>query len=464
MKKVTDPALLEQLEGRKVTDPAILAELEPKEKKGFIDSAIDRATGAASALASPEFYKQVGQELSNFPPVDPNNPPFSSPDEIQAVTDIGLMANPVSRFAKASRMAVMGKEATDVQKLASEGVRATVGQKVGGAIKDLEESLKSVPFVRELIKGSQNRGIHDFNRAAINRALDPIGKSLPKGMKPGTRAIDYAHSTLSQAYEDLLPKLSGKLDDELVNVVNQVDDLAKQLPEAESKQLTSLIEQNVFKKFGKDGSISGEQLNDALSRVKGLIRKFGKSENPNHQIMSEALESVETAVMDMLKRYNPTQAGKLESLRLGWANLMRVEKASVLAANADGIFTPAQLMAAVKATDSSLRKTSVAHGKSLMQDLAVRGQNVLAPTLADSGTAFRVAPWAIAAGAGAAGQQGWISPETALTVAGMSLPFTRPGQVLLRGAASPLAQRTMIGLAASEDLRSLPSLRRRNLE
>lgn len=434
---------------------------------GIIDTLAGNVKKSLSAVVDPQNYKYIAKELSNFPPVDKSK--FGSKEEIQAATDIALSALPVTQVGKAARALVTGRSASPVEKLVSEGVAPSLGQKLGGAAKRAEEALTSIPLVGDVIKGSQTRGIESFNRAALNRVLKPIGTELPKNIEVGHRAVDFAHSTVSKSYDDILPKLSGKLDNELLTGINSVDDIASQLPEAQAKQLSAIIKNNVLNKFDSSGNISGNALKDSLSRVGKLIRQYGKSENPDHQLISEALGIVKDSMTGMLQRLNPKHADTLKGVDEAYANLVRVERAAASLGAKNGVFTPNQLASAVKASDASLRKTGYARGNALLQDLAESGQNVLSQTLPDSGTASRLlAPYLVAGGAGYAGSQNILSPEIAGPIALAAAAFTRPGQATLSGIGNVLrnqaVQRSALGYVANDDLRNLRSLLRLNAE
>lgn len=402
--------------------------------KGFVDSVVHNAKTIGNAIVDPQTYKQAFNELTNFPKAD-----VTKIGESTEGLDIALSVNPVTKLSKASSLAITGQQSPvdDVAKLIAEGVTPSIGQKIGGAVKRTEESLTSVPLLGDLIKGSQAKGIESFNAAAINRALNPIGKKLPKNIEAGHRAVDYAHSAISKAYDDILPNIKGSLDDQLSGEIRaSVDEIAGQLTEQQAKQLNAIVNRNVIGKFDKSGKISGDQLKDSLSRIGKLVRQYGRSENPDHQLMSEGLESVKESLTSALQRQNPQYAEKLKNIDFGYANLIRVEKAASSAKN--GVFTPAQLANAVKASDSSLRKSTVARGKSLMQDLATSGQNVLSQSVPDSGTALRLAPYLIAGGASYAGNEGFISPGTAAAIVALSAAYTRPGQAVMRGVGKTL--------------------------
>src|SRR5690606_30528084 len=112
----------------------------------------------------------------------------------------GAIAAPVT--AALSRV-IQPKTSADVRALMSEGVTPTPGQILGKGWRTAEEKLKSVPLLGSAIRGAEQRSIEQFNRAAVNRSLAPIGKELPKGVV-GREAIEFANEQLSKAYDDVI--------------------------------------------------------------------------------------------------------------------------------------------------------------------------------------------------------------------------------------------------------------------
>ena len=92
----------------------------------------------------------------------------------------------------------------------------------------------------------------------------------------------------------------------------------------------------------------------------------------------------------------------------------------------DGVFTPAQLHAAVKAKDKSMDKGAFARGNALMQDLSSAGKNVLPSNIPDSGTAGRLLANMAA------------HPISGMLTAAASIPamaaYSRTGSRLINGA------------------------------
>ena len=87
------------------------------------------------------------------------------------------------------------------------GVTPTPGQILGGVSNRLEEAGQSIPFVGDAIKAARSRAVEDLNRAAINRALNPIGESLDRNTPLGREAITEMHDKIAANYDRLVPHL-----------------------------------------------------------------------------------------------------------------------------------------------------------------------------------------------------------------------------------------------------------------
>ena len=131
-----------------------------------------------------------------------------------------------------------------------------------------------------------------------------------------------------------------------------------------------------------------------------------------------------------MQRSNPQVATAMASIDEGWANLVRVEAAAKAGKNASGVFTPAQLNAAVQAADSSVRGRSVARGTALMQDLGDAGQSVLGSNVPDSGTVGR-----LLLGGGAL-SAGLANPAIPIGLAAGAAAYSKPVQSILNAVLS----------------------------
>lgn len=327
----------------------------------------------------------------------------------------------------------------EVKALIDEGVDLTPGQIVGGAAQRVEDGLTSLPVVGDAIKAAQRRGIESFDTAAINRSLAPIGKSLPKGMK-GREAIAFAQQALGDAYDDLLPRMVGALDNAppanaLSGAAGQaakptfrqeLDVIRKMgtdgLPEAQAGQLGRIIDKEVIGRFTQEGRASGETLKNIESKLGKMAKDFGRSENYDVRTMGDAVEEIRNAMRRMIEDVNPGHGEQLAAVNSGYANFKRIQKAAGAVGAKDGVFTPAQLQSAVKALDRSKDKGRFAVGEALMQDLSEPAKSVLSQTVPDSGTPFRLANLATMGGGY------FLDPTVAATTLGAAGAYSRPAQ------------------------------------
>jgi hypothetical protein len=286
------------------------------------------------------------------------------------------------------------------QQLLNEGVDLTPGQKMGGALKRLEDKLTSYPFVGGMIEKSRQGGIESFDKAAFKRVLDPIGGKVPD--VAGREGMEIVENQVKHTYNELLPKLAFKATPEFNTQMSELRNMTQNLPYDLGKTFNYDIDNIVAKRMSKNGTIDGidfKKVEEDLSKKakKYLSANATASENELGGAYKQALVNLRTT----LSENNPKYAKELSDVNKSFANLSVVRKAASMA-NTQDVFTPSQLANAVKAADTSAGKNRTAQGKALMQDLTDAGVSVLPSKVPDSGTASRmnVGPTGIAIGAG----------------------------------------------------------------
>jgi hypothetical protein len=347
----------------------------------------------------------------------------NTPGGVAKDAAIGAVAGKVGdKVIGAAARVIAPKVTPYAQKLMDAGVRLTPGQILGGTARTIEDKATSIPGVGDMIRNARVRGIQDFNTAAINRALAPIGKQVPAGLT-GRDAIDHAADALNQAYTGLLPNLRVNADQQLQTGVRNLTALGRNIPQYGSKPITNFIKQEITPRFSQAGVMSGQSFKEVDSLLRQEAQNYSASGSPNDRKLGQAFWQLRNEFKNALERSNPGAKTKLQAIDTGYANLVRVQNAAARPGAEPGIFTPSQLSHAVKATDRSVRKSAVARGNALMQDLSDAGRVVLPPTVPDSGTAGRILAAAVAGGAGAH----FIAPAAvAPLAAGIGL-YTRAG-------------------------------------
>lgn len=312
--------------------------------------------------------------------------------------------------------------------LKAEGVKPTVGQSLGGWANATEEKAKILPVVGDMISRARSNANDQFNNAAINRATAPLGVKV-KGS--GQQAVAEASDAVSRAYDAADAMLGGfKIDQtaqrELASLRNGVNNLPKSARTTFNSHLQNL----------KDAtSPNGSLLADSYGTLKSTIGKdaatFAGSNDGYQQKLGNALAEMQSILVNNAKRANP-QAGALrDKADEAFANLVRVQGASVGGKLKEGVFTPGQLLTAVRGADKSVRDNATAKGQALMQDLGNAGQSVLGNVVPSSGTTER-----LLFGSTALGGTYLYNPVTTAGLLGGAAMYSSPMQSLLRNAVS----------------------------
>ena len=338
-----------------------------------------------------------------------------------------------------------------VRKLIGEGVNVTPGQMMGGMAQRIEDKLTSVPLLGDIIQSSRSKGIEEFNKAAYKRALEPIGGKVPEST--GRAGMESVKNQLSDAYNNLLPKLTYKPDNQFLNNVTNLQKEVTGITPEDAAKVASVVNDVVSSRLDKNGEIKGEVFKVIEEKLGGLAKTYKASADADQKLMGDAYATSLAELRQNLARNNPEFAEQLNKINTGFANYARLRGAGSMA-NTQEMFTPSQLAAAVKSADKSAGKGATASGKALMQDLSDAGVQVLPGKIPDSGTAGRSAiNSALGALLGSGGAYTAQTSPTATGVAallagGMAAPYL-PG---VRNAV------TMIGGKRPESVQKLADL------
>lgn len=322
------------------------------------------------------------------------------------------------------------KVAPEAKTLADQGVSMTPGQILGGNFNRAEEKATSVPFLGDAIANARRRSSESLNRAAINRALQPIGESLPKSVSLGRDAIKYTDDALSKAYDDVLPKLTTRADQQFADEVKSLYGLVQggNMGQAEADQFGKILTSNLSK-FQGQSAITGQTLKQMESELGRLGSSYLRDPSADKRQLGTAIIELQSSLRGLVQRTNPQYAKELTAINQGWANFKRVQKAAASVGAEDGIFSAAQLQNAVKTADRSKDKGAFAKGSALMQDLSDPAKKVLGSKVPDSGTPGRLMN--VGAMAGLA-----LEPTVPLGLLGSSVLYSQP--------AMSVAQRALI--------------------
>ena len=220
-----------------------------------------------------------------------------------------------------------GPYAEAVKKLQGEGVDLTLGQTHGGTIRRAEEAHKSSRYIGPAIREAENRSIETFNKATYNRVLAPIGETY-KGDAIGHDGIKKVGDAISAAYDRIKPKLALKPDDKFLNEVSEIRNSGGDMPEAQEKQIESIINNRVLKRLGPDGTMDGTTFKQVEGELSHLSSTYKASADAAHRELGSAISEVQAAMRENLERTSdPSVREELKKINSSWAMLTRLENA-----------------------------------------------------------------------------------------------------------------------------------------
>lgn len=365
-------------------------------------------------------------------PVSPDTQDFGA-EKVKQVGSSALLGGALAPVARAVGGIISPNVSDDVKLLLDKGITPTPGQILGGGFARTESKLTSVPVLGDMIKGGQQRAIADLNKAAYNEALAPIGKTFTG--KVGNEGIDKVAKEIGAVYDDVLPKMTLRPDQQFQADVLNLSQMAQGLPKQQQDAFLNIVKNQIFGKMGPQGLMDGQQVKGVQSELARRAKGYLGDPSFDNRELGAAISALRDAVDSNLARTNPPELAKqLSQANEAWANFVRLRTAaaSAGAGSNEGVFTAAQLNSAVRQADKSVGKGDFAKGQALMQDLSGAGQRVLGNGYPDSGTVGRGLMALLAPGTVGAGfMTSPTSTLAALSGIGLgSLPYTQPGQRL----------------------------------
>ena len=310
------------------------------------------------------------------------------------------------------------RQSAPVRALIDEGIIPTIGQAAratktagGKVIGGLEDAITSVPLLGDLVKGARSRAFKEVQEAAIARAT-PQG--VPVTNLSGREAIAATSDAVSDAYGMALDKIGTvRLDKEFLNSSPQIVQRAVALNPQQKADVANVVEQVISSRVNPAGGAVDARIAKTIdSDLGSYVREFSRSSQASERQMAGVIREVQTQWRNLITRNAPDAetAAMLKDANRAFANLLRVEKASIKGASQSGEFTPAQLNQAVR--ELTPNKRQFAKGGALMQDLSDPAAQVLTGRLGDSGTATRaMLGLGLLGGGGAAANEQYGGPD-----------------------------------------------------
>ena len=325
----------------------------------------------------------------------------------------------------------------NVQTLLDEGVTPTPGQMLGGTAQRVEDKAVSIPIVGDAIRGARERGIQEFNEAALNRAVAPLGQRVNATGREGMQQVQ---RIIGDAYDDIMPRLTFRADNQFAQELGTLQQMSQSLPPPQAQQFERILREQVVGRLTPQGVATGQNFRAIESELGRLGANYRSSAVAGERELGMALTELQSSLRETLARANPQLSQELGAINQAYSMLTRLQRAAGAQGAEGGVFTPAQLSSAVRAGDTTVRKNAYARGEALMQDLSDAGRAVMNSRVPNSGTFDR---GALVGTIGAAA----ANPLTPVWLGAASLPYLRGANRL---AAALIARRPEIAPQLAE--------------
>lgn len=359
------------------------------------------ALGGEAALGAAGMAPSFGRSLAADTAYGTATGAGNSPDNRTAGAIEGALAGAGGSvigqgLAKGASAVARGVTNSDVKSLIANGVESmTPGQIVGNsgragqAVKGVEDRLAGFSGVGTMINARRSEGYRQFNSAAFDQALKPIGASV--GKATGEEAIAAANDAVSNAFSTALKGKVAVPDQAFVaQARGPLERLANN--KRVGPEIVDSIEQATQGLFDDNtGALSGENMQSFLQALRQI--REGYRNDPLYQsTIKPSLQGLESAVEGMFQRQAPEVMPAFNKAKAAYRRLSVLADAVDRGKASEGVFTPGQLGMADRANAKRFDgKISAASGQSPFFDLQRSAQNVLPNKVPDSGTAGRLA-------------------------------------------------------------------------
>ena len=271
-----------------------------------------------------------------------------------------------------------------VQTLRDNGVSLTPGQSLGGIAKNAEDLGQRFPIVGPAIRGARERSRDSLNRAVGNRALDNIGEGVPADVNVGGDMVSHVRDRLGSEFDraySMVPEINPN-DPALLEGMARIGQSKADLPPAMQQQFDSIVSERLAR---LQGATTGQNVGAVRSELNTLASGYLRSQDPAQQALGGMIAELGDELDGAISRASPEAGQILSQAREGYADYIRLERAST---NAGGeAFAPGQLRSAVKASDGTVRHGGIGRGQARMQDLSRAASAVMPDSFGNPGSA-----------------------------------------------------------------------------
>jgi hypothetical protein len=348
-----------------------------------------------------------------------------------------------------------------IANLAAEGIPLTLGQKVGGYAKTVEDQATSLPILGPAIAGARARGLEALNRAVANRGLAHLGQSLPASVRAGHDAAAYLKSKIAEAEDHAAAIVNDvHVDTPFAASLRRIESSLSSLPKANFDQhVRDVLDYVTDPLEDRPDAGSGIQVRNLLDGI-SRISNYYKTSELDQPWAARALDSVYDEVVNMADRQNPGYGQLKRGADEANAVQVRMALASNMADDNGGLFTPAQLKKAIRWHNEDEGDMPKAASVGPLYDFGEQANRAMGSAYPDNGTAGRVLSGAAALGTIAHPSPAVLGPVAALGAA--AIPYAATGRGIANAFANADPAATLAGRFAQSP-RLIPPLNLKNL-
>jgi hypothetical protein len=230
---------------------------------------------------------------------------------------------------------------------------------------------------------ARSRILDAFNRAVANRGLEPFGETLPNDVPTGREAAAFVGKRVAKAYDDAAAGVhSFSKDDALIADTQRRGQMLVGRPAYEYGLYRQVLKDMVAEPL-YDGELSGDDVLDMQNRLAEVADEFKRDEAYTTDV-GRSIDGLNDDITNAVDRQNPGYAKAKRAADEAAAVHIRLARASDLAADAGGVFTPDQLRAAADLQDADQGNIVTASSVLPLRFLADHADRMLSePHLAD---------------------------------------------------------------------------------
>jgi hypothetical protein len=266
--------------------------------------------------------------------------------------------------------------------LADIGVETSLPQQMGGQAKVVEDTLARFPIAQQAIKGARNRQVEQLNRGIGLKALEPIGETLPKDIKPGFEMVRHIEDKISKVYDDAIQSVPQvTVDDQFAQTLADIAKAKTDLPESSAAQFDNILRDRLTR---IDGAPSGKTVKLVHSELGKLQSEFNRR---GESTMADMMGGVRDALLGLIKRADPKAGAMIDKADQSWQIYSILNDAAGMATNRGGVFVPGQLNSQVGKAAQRFGSNMKGKGLGPLQDIATEAARQIPDSFGNPGTA-----------------------------------------------------------------------------